>query len=162
MDRTISFLQHARRHYPEHRDRPLEEIYEDQWFFDVFICNYQVKMFSMTPEEALMTRKVTAPDDTARGYFQRLGVPVTEQITVDDARLDAARRALATVNVLGVTDRFNNFVAALVDRYGWRVQPTGPRNTSEHLTVPPAFRRRVERDQAADSELYEYARRLAP
>jgi hypothetical protein len=53
VDRTLSYLQHCQRHHHEHREHPLEEIYEDEWFRDRFMQNHQTKVFSMRLEEAL-------------------------------------------------------------------------------------------------------------
>ena len=53
VERVISFLKHAQRYQPEHRDLALEEIYEDQWYFTRFFDNHLVKLFAMTTEEML-------------------------------------------------------------------------------------------------------------
>ncbi len=53
VDRVISFLKHAQRYQPEHRDLTLEEIYEDHWYFTRFFDNHEVKLFSMTMTEML-------------------------------------------------------------------------------------------------------------
>jgi hypothetical protein len=54
INRTLSWLRHCKRYYPEHRDRSFEEIYEDTWWTERFVTNHQVKMLSMTMEEALV------------------------------------------------------------------------------------------------------------
>jgi hypothetical protein len=53
VDRVVSFLKHAQRFHEEHRGLSLEEIYEDQWYFDRFFDNHEVKMLSMTVDEML-------------------------------------------------------------------------------------------------------------
>jgi len=53
VERVISFLKHAQRNHNEHRDMPLEEIYEDPWYHARFFDNHEVKMFAMTPGQML-------------------------------------------------------------------------------------------------------------
>jgi hypothetical protein len=53
VDRVLSFLKHAQRFHDEHRDLPLEQIYEDEWYFTRFLDNHEVKMLSMTSTEML-------------------------------------------------------------------------------------------------------------
>ncbi len=51
--RTISYLRHCQNSHIEHRTMPLEEIYEDPWFFPRYIENHQTKIFSMTDDETM-------------------------------------------------------------------------------------------------------------
>jgi hypothetical protein len=85
-------------------------------------------------------------------------------IAVDAERFQSAKRNLATVDVVGVTESFGAFVSRLRDGYGW--WPSGetydPRaNVSEEPWVASAaLRARIERDNPFDRELYEQARTL--
>ena len=47
VDRTVSFLKQCKRMNDQHRDLPLEEIYEDGFFFPTLVHNHQTKVFSM-------------------------------------------------------------------------------------------------------------------
>ncbi len=49
--RTLSYLRQCQRTFVEHRDKSLEEIYEDPWFYARFVENHQTKLFSMSEEE---------------------------------------------------------------------------------------------------------------
>jgi hypothetical protein len=53
VDRVVSFLKHCQREHPEHLDRPLEEIYEDEWFASRFTRNHVTKLFAMSTDEML-------------------------------------------------------------------------------------------------------------
>jgi hypothetical protein len=56
VDRTISFLSQCRRDVPELRDQPLEAIYDDPWYFERFVKDFQTRVLSMTLDEAVALR----------------------------------------------------------------------------------------------------------
>jgi hypothetical protein len=141
VERTISYLKHCKRYHEQHRELPLEEIYEDPFFFPCFIHNHQSKIFSMTT------------DDEFRSFL--------EVIDVDERRLDLARENLEKVVVLGLTEHYGEFLDDIYRRFGWRLeQRPNQRVADEPWTVPRAFRRRIAADNDADVAFYDYARHI--
>ena len=53
VDRTLSYLRHARETLPGAQDLSLEEIYEDPVRYEWLVHNHMVKMFSLTADEIL-------------------------------------------------------------------------------------------------------------
>jgi hypothetical protein len=112
---------------------------------------------SVTDYETLRT----ALDDPA----QRAGaLGAGAVVAIDADRLELAKRNLATVDVVGVNEAFEAFVAELRDGYGW--WPSGERFdpranvSSEPWTASGALRARIERDNPFDRALYDHAREL--
>jgi hypothetical protein len=138
VERTLSYLRHHRVMLPEDRDLPLEAIYEDPFRFQGLVHNHMVKMFALTPET--MTAGVLTPVQFERHH------------------LDLAKERLATVDVVGVQERFELFCEELERRFGWDLGPPLFANRTEEVEVSEAFRRRIAEDNALDLELYEHAR----
>jgi hypothetical protein len=138
--RTLSYLRHHRELTPRDHDKPLELIYEDAFGFQTLVHNHMVKMFSLTPNE--MTDGTLTPVEF---------VP---------AHLDRAKRQLATVDVLGLQERFNEFCEHLTYRFGWQLGEPLHANRTEPVAVSDSFRARVAEDNWMDVELYEHARGL--
>lgn len=140
VERTLSYLRHQRRDLSEDRDKRLEEIYDDPWQFHGVIHNHMVKMFSLTPEEAsawMMTHVEFPPE-----------------------RLERAKEGLASVDVLGLQERFDEFCEELTDRFGWDLGAPRRDMVGESDDASAGFRARIAEDNAMDVELYEFARRL--
>lgn len=141
VERVISHLAHCGRHHADQRWRPLEAVYEDGWLHPLFFRNYQVKQFALTIEDNPVAHN--------------------EDIVIDDARLRIGLANLQRVDVLGLTDHYDDFLRDVVTRFGWtvgedrrlQVRP-GP------VTVSSALRARIEADNQADLEFYEAARDL--
>ena len=172
VDRTVSVLKQFKRLYERFSDLPLEEIYEDAFVFRHFIENHQTKVFSVTPEDRPQTiaSRVTYQEihdylTTAPAGSDAARVAAGATITIDGDRLERARSNLARVDVVGLNDRFDEFVEALRTRFGW--WPAGlagdaRANVSlEPWTASAELRARIARDNAFDIELYEYAKELA-
>jgi hypothetical protein len=141
VERTVSYLKHCKRYHEGHRDLPLEEIYEDPFFYPCFIHNHQAKLFSMTPH------------DEFRSFM--------EVIEVDERRLALAQSNLEKVEVLGLHERYEEFLADIAVRFGWRFSDRPDlRVGDEPWTVSAHFRRRIASDNQADLAFYEFARRL--
>jgi hypothetical protein len=140
VERTLSFLRHHRRLTPEDRDKPLEEIYEDPFRFESLLHNHMVKMFGLTTGE--MTD----------------GMLTT--VTFTPEWLDRAKRALATVDVVGLQEDFEGFCAELERRFGWPLGAPFFANRTSAVDVPDSFRRRIAEDNALDVELYDFAKEL--
>ena len=89
VDRTVSFLKHMKRRDPRYHELTLEQIYEDDLLIQMFVLNHQAKLFSLTRE------------DEPEGYFHL--------VVVDDTRLERAKERLQTVDVIGFTERLEDF-----------------------------------------------------
>jgi hypothetical protein len=140
IERTISYLKHCKRYNEQHRSLPLEEIYEDSFLFLTMIRNHQAKLFALTPE------------DEPRSQLH--------VIEVDDRRLEVAKANLERVDVVGLQERFPEFLEELAHRYGWRFGTMRDRHVGGASAISPSFRRRIAEDNAADLAFYEHARRL--
>jgi hypothetical protein len=141
VDRTISILKQCRQDVERHRDQPLEEIYEDPWTNPILIRNHQAKLFSMTLEDE--------PES------------LWDVVEVDAGRLAIAKENLGRVEALGLTERFDEFLGAIRERFGWRFRQVPNRLVSTKTwTVPKMFRDHIAEDNAAEMEFYEYAREV--
>lgn len=141
VERALSFLRHQREQEPRFRDASLEEIYDDPICREALIRNHMVRMLSLSAAE--MT-------DGALTL-----------VTVDDARLAAAQRALhERIDVVGVQERFDAFCAALESRFGWDLGPPRFANRTAAVDVDDALRARIAADNEYDIRLYDVARDL--
>lgn len=142
VERVISHLRHCERHYVGHHGRPLEAIYEDGWLHPHFFRNYQVKQFAMVPEDQPEAHN--------------------EVIDVDERRLEVARANLDRVAVLGLTERYPQFLREVVERFGWTpVRGLRLQASPGSAEVPEALRSRIREDNQADLAFYEDARERA-
>jgi hypothetical protein len=140
VDRTLSYLRHHRMLTPEDRDKSLEAIYEDDFGYHALIHNHMVKMFALTPSE--MTD----------GALSRV------EFTLD--HLDRAKQQLATVDVVGLQEGFDEFCATLQQRFDWKLGAPLYANRTEAIEVSSSFRDRIAQDNWMDVELYAHAERL--
>ena len=139
VDRTISRLRQRQHYDDQSRSLRLEEIYEDPFFFPTHIHNHQAKIFAMTSQDRLES--------------------FMDVIDVDERRLGIAKSNLEQVDVLGLQERFPEFLEEVEQRYGWHFRALRhghgvPPATSE---IPRSFRRRISEDNAADVAFYEHA-----
>jgi hypothetical protein len=134
VERTLSYLRHCQRYHDQHRELSLEEIYDDPVFFPCFIENHQTKIFALTVE------------DRPESFM--------DVVEIDARRLARAKENLERVDVIGLQERFDELLQALIAR----VQNRNISRTREEL--PASFRRRIAEDNEADLELVEHARRL--
>ena len=151
VERTISLLRQFARKQPWDdpaergplSERTLEEVYDQPLVFEPLILNHQTKVFSMTPA------------DDPQTYM--------DVIDVDRARLELAKANLEEIEVLGVIDRFDDFLAEVRVRFGWQIVRGARKNATpadDLRPVDPALRRRIAEDNALDIELYEHAKEL--
>ncbi len=140
LERTLSYLRHHRMLVPEDRDLPLEEIYDDPFRFSVIIQNHMVKMFGMRREE--MTSGMLTHLRFDRGHLER------------------ACEQLATVDVVGLQEHFDDFCLDLEERFGWDLGKKVYANVTEPAAAPDSLIERIRTDNALDFELYDYARSL--
>jgi hypothetical protein len=130
----------ASNHQPGEPPRSLEEIYEDPNVNPKLIGNHQVRMFAFTPEDHMEN--------------------FAEVIDIDDRRLTLAQEQLASVDLIGLQDHYEEFLAELKHRYKWKIASIDKVNASPRADVSAAFRRRIAADNAADVAFFEYAREL--
>ena len=141
VERTISLIRVMREQRPAWRERTLEDLYDDEQMFPRLIHNHQTKLFSMTA------------DDHPRSY--------RDEIDVDASRLALAKQNLAHVDLVGLTERFGEFLAMLRTRFGWRLSEEARMNAAlETHEESPGLRRRIAADNEIDVEFYEHAREL--
>ena len=142
--RTVSVLKHFKRVEARFRARPLEAIYDDRQIFRFFVENHQTKVFSLVPSDN--------------------EVAINCGLTMDDERYERARAALARVDVLGLTESYDDFLDATRQRFGWWAQGVDrelrTNVSTEDWDVEPSFRERIAADNAYDVSLYEYAQGL--
>jgi hypothetical protein len=141
VDRTISIVKQCRRDVERHRDQPLEGIYEDPLTYPTLIRNHQTKLFAMTLEDE--------PESC------------WDVVEVNPRRLAIAKENLERVEALGLTERFDEFLGTMRERFGWRFRHVPNRQVSPGAwTVTKTFRDHIAEDNAADMEFYEYAREV--
>lgn len=122
---------------------PLEDLYDDPTVFEALVHNHQTKVFSMN---------ATDPLETFR-----------DEIVIDEARLEVAKANLERLDVLGVTERYDDFLTAVEARFGWRVPPDSRVNQgppADGRVASPSLLRRIAEDNAVDVALHEHARAL--
>ncbi len=143
VERVVSHLRHHRRHRPEMREKPFEEIYEDPWLQPCYFTNYQVKQFAFRWE------------DDPKGHL--------DVIPIDEDRYRLALANLDRVDMVGFTDRYDEFIGLLDRRFGWSLPEVKPMQVAPYrATVPDSLLARIEADNSADIEFYEAARRRYP
>jgi hypothetical protein len=143
VERTLSFLRHHQRRTPVDAERSLEELYDDPIRFHGLIHDNMVKMFSLSPQEMI------AGDGL-----------MTHVHDFTPGRLDRAKAGLAEIDVLGLDVHFSEFVDELSARFAWDLGAPMHANRTEPDDVAPSFRRRIAADNAADVELFDFARHL--
>jgi hypothetical protein len=141
VERTISFLKQHHRDRGLGPERSLESIYDLEWHRTLHMLNYQVRVFASTADEGIES--------------------VLHPLDIDERRMKIAEEHLGRVDVLGVTEEFDRFVAKAVERLGWNADLVVPnRRVSDHIEVPTSLRRKIAADNEADLAFYEHARQL--
>lgn len=137
VERTVSFLRHARKHHPEFRGKPLRAIYEDWHQYGFFIYDYQVRQFAKRLDDNLNHIAV---------------------IYIDPVRMALAKENLARVDVLGLHDRYDEWEKAAHDVLGWPHEERPRLQVSDHSEdIDDGLRAKIETDNATDIAFYEYA-----
>jgi len=166
VERTLSVLKHFKRHFERYEPLPLAALYDDPFLFENYVQNHQTKLFSITAQDRPETfvSTLTHAENRARHLGGPDPAPPTT-ITVDEARLLVAKANLARVDVVGVNERYPEFVASLQAHFGW--WPAGV-DTGARVNVAgdvpdgdASLRRRIAHDNAFDLELYELAQDLS-
>ena len=141
VERTLSYLRHHRESAPDDGARSLEEIYADPVRIEL-ARNHMVKMLSLSASE--MTEGALTHIEFTR------------------ARLERAKAALESIDVVGFQEDFETFCDELTARFGWDLGPPIFMNRTKPVDVPDDFLARIAEDNALDIELYEFARTLRP
>lgn len=137
--RTISLLNQQR--VLNHPDATIEELYDDPQINQRMVGEHQTKMFAMSDSDGINAW--------------------TQPFDVDDAAFELAKQRVASVDLLGFQEDFDEFLGALHDRWNWRIHDVDDRNTAaEPIEVDDAFRARIVADNPYDMALYEFARAL--
>jgi hypothetical protein len=138
IQRTISYLQLKLRE-TDYVLSP-EDLYDFPGLNDSNMRNFQTRQFAMT---------------AADGADRALHV-----LDVDDERLAIAKENLAKIDVLGVHEKYDEYLDALTSRFGWQIR-RGPRwHVSERVEISDSLRARIAEDNAMDLAFYEHAVRL--
>ena len=141
VERTLSFLRQFKSQRESLKTAPLEHIYEHPFVFTPYIKNHQAKLFALTP------------DDKPESYLHALDV--------DEQRLEAAKRNLERIDVVGTQEHYEQLLSELRRRFGWQLPAIADRNVTSHEELASAsFRRRIAEDNAADVEFFRYASQL--
>lgn len=140
LDRTISYMRHHRRLTPADAQLRLREVYEDGFRFNALIHNHMTKMLSLLPEE--------------------MSDGALTEVAFTPQRLERAKQRLETVDAVGLQEDFGGFCELLAERFGWRLGRPRRRAPRPPVELAADFRRRILEDNAADLELYEFARQL--
>jgi hypothetical protein len=156
VDRTVSMLKHVKRLFERYADFSLEAIYDDDAVFRHYLDNAQTKVFALTAEER--ERALAGMQSNAEAQ------PLARSAPIDAPRLEQAKANLAHVDVVGLNERYGEFLDELHIRFGW--WPNGVKQqaranvSSEGWPVSAELRARIADDLSVDMEFYEYAKAL--
>jgi hypothetical protein len=142
VERTISLLGDMRHWNDDTRGRTVEQLYDDPMLNAMFVADHMTKIFALTE------------DDGAPNYMHGL--------VVDDARRELAQQRLATVDTVGLRERYDEFLAEVRARHGWNLADVPDRHLArgEDFEVSQAFRDRIAEDNAHDMAFYAHAAAL--
>jgi hypothetical protein len=146
VDRTLSHLRHHRKMNPDERDTSLEALY-DEVFRPALFANHMVKMFSLTADEI-----ASSAERDVWAMVMRM------DFTLE--RLALAKKHVASLDVLGLHDHFDDFCDEIQQRFGWQLGDPLFANRTPTEAVPEPLRARIAADNALDAELFDYARDL--
>jgi hypothetical protein len=140
VERTLSFLRHQVKWGNTPTDN-LEELYEDP-LRAAMIRNHMTKMLALDAQETLH------------------GGAILADVEMNAERLHVACQRLGDIDVVGIQERHDDFVAQLEQEFNWDLGPQRRVNTTAATPIDPAFRERIAEDNALDVALYQYALEL--
>jgi hypothetical protein len=152
VERTISLLRQFRRRPPWQSAaarRPtlagatLEEVYAHPAVFEPLVLNHQTKLFAMRRSEG------------ANSYL--------DVVDVGPADLEVAKANVSALDIVGVMERYGDFLGEVEATFGWRLDRGVRANSTppeDDEPVTDELRQRIMADNALDLALYEHARRL--
>jgi Sulfotransferase family len=172
MSRTLSHLQQEARTGTLSND--IEVIYDNP-LYRRRLANYQTRVFSMTEAHQLAAeenrrvfdRRIADGSEEARAELERMfkafmatAVSSDDELTEQDLT-DAVER-LDRFDVVGTTDRLDEFVRRIEARLGTELPGIGRDNvTLDDQPVSAGLLDRIRADNVLDFELYDHACRLA-
>jgi hypothetical protein len=138
-DPVARAIERLRRHSesPRFAGKDLFDVYDDPRYDRLY--NEQTRIFSLTPHDGLKNFR--------------------DEVDVDRERLERAKSNLDAIDVVGVSDRYADFLSIVNERFGW-VSRAGMPSESEGIAVDDALLDLIREDNAYDLELYEYAKGL--
>lgn len=142
VERTLSYLRHQRKLNRDDRGLSLEAIYDDPFRFNGLIRNHMVRMFSIGADE------------------MAAGDGVLTDVGDSRERIERAKDAVAGLDGFGLQPSFEEFWDEFARRHGLVVGEPTRSNTTEPEPAPAALIERIERDNALDQELFDYAEDL--
>lgn len=141
VERTLSFLRHQARMFPEWADVPLPDAYGHPPTLHSLIHNHMTKMLGLTADE------MTAGAMTMTEF--------------DEGHLDRACAALEAMDVVGLQDDMAGFFRGLESAFGWDLGIELRANATEATEpVDDKFVERIRRDNALDLRLFAFAQDL--
>jgi hypothetical protein len=140
VERTLSFLRHQVR-VGNTTTTDLVELYEDPFRYRM-LHNHMTKMLALNAEKTLS------------------GGAILADVEMSEELLEVACQRLQSVDVVGIQERHEEFVAELEREFGWDLGPHLSVNQTKGEPVDAAFRDRIAQDNALDVALYEYALKL--
>jgi hypothetical protein len=139
VERTLSYLRHQKKLNKTDADKSLEEIYDDPFRYNALIRNHMTRMLSLSREEL------------------EAGDGVLGEVDDTHERLERAKQALAGLDLFGLQPRFEDLCTELTGRYGVDLGSPMRSNATDPIPASRTLSERIERDNALDMELYEFA-----
>lgn len=112
-----------------------------------FTRNHMLRMLSVTAAEIIETEEL--------GRW-----PVFRHVDPTDERLAAAKANLERIDVIGLTERLDEFTAELDARFGWHLGSAAHANASPPADLPAELIEQIRADHGPDLALYAHAREL--
>lgn len=137
VERTLSFLRQWTRAPGEWFGATIEDLYDDPRIVPHY-RNHMCKMFGLTADSGAPSYAI--------------------DVDVDEAFLARAKANLDTMDLVGFTDRHDQFIDEVQRRYGFRRPSLPDQHVTEDTDVSERLLRRIEQDNAADIDFYRYAR----
>ncbi len=137
VERSLSQLSRARARNPRLAEKSLLELLGDPRLRDGMIADYQTKYFALRSVDEL----------------DSINLP----LRLDDGSLEEALSNLERCAVVGVTERFDEFVRAVEIRFGWRFPAVLHNNRAPRAEVESELLGRLEELTRLDRILYERA-----
>ncbi|MDP8219087.1 MAG: hypothetical protein P9M03_10215 [Candidatus Theseobacter exili] len=138
VDRTVSFLKHARSNAPQYQGKSLREVYNDIKLRKHMICNYQTKQFSFNGIEE---------------YYS-----FEKELVVDKERLGIAKKNLKKCDFVGLSEEFAKSIKLCEKIFGWEFKRILNDNISkDDVEIEDRLIEDIKKEVALDLEFYSFA-----
>jgi len=138
--RTISMIEHRKLKTPEYRKLSYEEILENQTFVDNQLRNYQTKVFAFKGIEQC-DRDTNMP------------------LELNDENFKLALDRIDKVDVIGITERFNESISLVEKEFGFSFDKRLHANRGAYdLQLTNGVRQKIMDINEYDLALYDYAK----